>query len=73
LLQTTNRLGEAEPLMRRMMVIFLAFEGATGHPHPHRDAAIGNYADLLAAMGKSEAEIAAAIAALQQDAGLRPA
>ncbi len=69
LLQTTNRLGEAEPLMRRMVVIFLAFERAIGHAHPHRDAAIGNYAGLLAAMGKSEAEIAAAIAALQREVG----
>jgi tetratricopeptide (TPR) repeat protein len=69
LLQATNRLGEAEPLMRRMVVIFLAFEHATGHAHPNRDAAIGNYAGLLAAMGKSEAEIAAAIAALRREAG----
>jgi hypothetical protein len=64
LLQATNRLGEAEPLMRRMVAIFLAFGHATGHAHPHRDAAIQNYAGLLAAMSKSEAEIAASIAAL---------
>ena len=64
LLQATNRLGEAEPLMRRHLVIFLAFQRDTGHAHPHRDAAIGNYAGLLRAMGKSEAEIDALLAAL---------
>jgi hypothetical protein len=39
----------------------------------HRDAAIANYAGLLAAMGKTEAEIAAAIAALQHQTGVHPA
>jgi tetratricopeptide (TPR) repeat protein len=60
----TNRLGEAEPLMRRHLVIFIDFECKTMHPHAHRDAAIKNYASLLAAMGKSAAEIKAAIASL---------
>jgi hypothetical protein len=70
LLQDTYRLSEAEPLMRRVVVIFLAFERATGHTHPHRDLAIGNYAELLVAMGKSEAEIAATLATLRHEAGL---
>ncbi len=56
--------------MRRMVVIFLAFERATGHAHPHRDVAIRNYSGLLAAMGKSEAEIATTIAAPRREAGL---
>ena len=73
LLQATNRLGEAEPLMRRALAIFLAFQRDTGHAHPHRDAAIRNYADLLAAMGRSEADIAAAIAALRHEVGLEQA
>jgi tetratricopeptide (TPR) repeat protein len=64
LLRATNRLDEAEPLMRRHVVIFLDFQRTTGHPHPHRDAALRNYANLLRAMGKSEAEIRAAIATL---------
>ena len=63
-LQATDRLAEAEPLMRRALVIFLAFERVTAHQHPHRDTVLGNYADLLRAMGKSEAEIRAAIATL---------
>jgi hypothetical protein len=65
LLYATDRRGEAEPLMRRMLAIFFAFECATGHAHPHRDVAIENYAGLLAAMGRSEAEIRAALAALR--------
>ena len=56
------RLAEAEPLMRRMVAVVIDFERRTGHPHPHRDAALGNYARLLAATGKSEAEITAALA-----------
>src|SRR5271165_2066441 len=70
LLQATNRLGEAEPLMRRALAIFLAFQRDTGHAHPHRDAAIGNYGSLLAAMGRSEAEIEAAIATVRHEVGL---
>ncbi len=70
LLRATNRLGEAEPLMRRHLAIFLAFQRDTGHAHPHRDAAIGNYRRLLVAMGRSEAEIAAAIATVRREAGL---
>ena len=38
LLQTTNRLAEAEPLMRRHWEIFLKFTRATGHPHPQLQA-----------------------------------
>ncbi len=72
LLQATNRLGEAEPLMRRALAIVLAFQRDTGHAHPHRDTMIGNYRDLLAAMGRSEAEIEAALALLHQEAGLDP-
>jgi tetratricopeptide (TPR) repeat protein len=70
LLRDTNRLGEAEPLMRRHLVIFLMFERDTGHAHPHRDAAIGNYSILLTDIGKSETEIAATIAAVRREAGL---
>ncbi len=72
LLQATNRLGEAEPLMRRALAIFLAFQRDTGHVHPHRDAVTANYRGLLAAMGKSEAAIDAELAALWREAGLDP-
>jgi hypothetical protein len=56
--------------MRRMVAIFLAFQRDTGHAHPHRDAAISNYAALLTAMGKTQSEIGAAIQALLHEAGV---
>jgi hypothetical protein len=43
--------------MRRHVVIFRKFAEATGHEHPHMQDAIGNYRQLLAAMGLSAAEI----------------
>jgi len=64
LLQDTDRLDEAEPLMRRQLVIFLDCTRRTGHEHPHLQAAFGNYRYLLQEMGKSDTEIEAAIKAL---------
>ncbi|HEX3530953.1 MAG TPA: tetratricopeptide repeat protein [Thermoanaerobaculia bacterium] len=69
LLQATNRLAEAEPLMRRVLVVFLDFTRRTGHEHPHLRAAFGNYRGLLRAMGKTDAEIEAAIEALRRPFG----
>ena len=57
LLQATNRLAEAEPLMKRMVEIFLKFTQATGHAHPHLEDAVNSYAGLLRALGRSEDEI----------------
>jgi tetratricopeptide (TPR) repeat protein len=62
LLQATNRLADAEPLYRRALAIFIDFEHKTEHPHPRSNTAVSNYAGLLAEMGKSEAEIKAALA-----------
>ena len=70
LLQSTNRLGEAEPLMRRMVAIFLKFQRATGHPHPHRETVLANHAILLRALGRDEASIAAEQQAMHREAGL---
>ena len=69
LLQATNRLGEAEPLMRRHLEIFLDFTRRTGHEHPHLHAAFANYGALLRAIGKSDSEIEAALAALAGSPG----
>jgi hypothetical protein len=57
LLKATNRLGEAEPLMRRHLEIFLKFGVATGHQHPHLEAAVGNHARLLGEMGYGRSEV----------------
>jgi tetratricopeptide (TPR) repeat protein len=62
MLAATNRLDEAEPLMRRHVAIFVEFTRRTGHRHPHLDTAFENYAELLAEMSKSQAEIEAACA-----------
>jgi hypothetical protein len=70
LLRATKRLGEAEPLSRRQLAIFLAFQRDTGHAHPHRDVATANYAGLLGAMGKTKAEIVAALQTLVREVGL---
>ena len=72
LLQATNRLGEAEPLSRRHLEIFLQFTLKTGHEHPHLRAAINNYPGLLAAMGRSEAEIQAWLEEIGHPFGFRP-
>ena len=70
LLQATNRLEEAEPLMRRVVVIFLKFTRSTGHLHPHLKDAFGNYRSILEAMSLSEEEIARRIAEVGKEAGL---
>ncbi|HEY3862613.1 MAG TPA: tetratricopeptide repeat protein [Verrucomicrobiae bacterium] len=67
LLQATNRLEEAEPLMRRHLEIFLKFTRATGHPHPHLQAAVKNYKGLLQDMGRSEEQIRATLRELAPD------
>ena len=56
LLQATNRLSEAEPLSWRMVSIFVGFGKATGHEHPHMQAALQNYIGILTQMGMSEQE-----------------
>jgi DnaJ-domain-containing protein 1 len=69
-LQATNRLGEAEPLMRRALAIFCALEAAIGREHPSRVGVQGNYAALLKSIRKSAQDIEAAIAAVRRQAGL---
>ena len=61
LLQATNRLAEAEPLMARAVRILSRFQRSTGHEHPHlRVVMSSNYRQLLAALKLAEPEIASA-------------
>ena len=60
LLQDTNRLAEAEPLMRRSLVILLSF----GSEHPNLQAGLANYIQLLQAMELTEAQISERLKAL---------
>jgi tetratricopeptide (TPR) repeat protein len=62
LLRATNRLAEAEPLMRRHVAILVGFGRATGHEHPHMQAALQNYRSLLEDMNLDQTEIARRLA-----------
>ena len=71
LLQATNRPAEAEPLSRRALEILVSFTHSTGHEHSHLGDAIDNYARLLRAMGRSEAEVLAQLNAVAAPFGVR--
>jgi tetratricopeptide (TPR) repeat protein len=71
LLRDTNRLSEAEPLMRRHLDIFLKFTVSTGHNHPHLEAAVSNYADLLTLMGSSQEQALAQLNDLARPYGIK--
>jgi hypothetical protein len=62
--KATNRLAEAEPLMRRHVQIFVRFGQITGHPHPHMEVALMNYIGLLTRMELAEDEISRRLQAL---------
>ena len=57
LLQDTNRLAEAEPLMRRGVEILLGFFVSTGHHHPNEAQGLANYRSLLEAMDYTPEQI----------------
>ena len=65
LLKATNRLAEAEPLMRQAVRIFLDFTRNTGHEHQCLSVCTTNYVRLLHALGRSEADIRGALEALK--------
>ena len=57
LLKATNRLGEAEPLMRRRLEILVTFRRQTGYDDPKMLFAVENYRALLAELGRSPEQI----------------
>jgi hypothetical protein len=59
LLAATNRIDDAEPLVRLMVGIFLRSSASTGHEHPFLQTAVRNCAALLAEMGRSTTQILA--------------
>jgi tetratricopeptide (TPR) repeat protein len=63
LLKATNRLAEAEPLMRRVVEIFITLT-QQGYQHPYLEAAFGNYYSLLQEMDFPESEIKAKLQSL---------
>ena len=64
LLQATNRLTEAEPLMRRNVEILIAFS-QQGFQHPNLETGLSNYKSLLQALDLPESEIEAKLQSLQ--------
>jgi len=71
LLQATNRLTEAEPLLRRAVEIFVRFVAATGHEHPHLRAVIENYTALLQEMGYNEEQVNAELDKIGSPFGMK--
>jgi hypothetical protein len=61
LLKATNRLGEAEPLMRQAPQFLAKFSHRTGHEHPDFRITIENYEQLLTIIGLSQEAIAARV------------
>lgn len=70
LLKNTHRLAETEPLMRRVLSIFLDFTRRTGYEHPHLSTVEGNYEGILKALGQSEEDIDAELRKLFEEHGL---
>jgi hypothetical protein len=69
LLHDTNRLEEAEPMMRRALTIFLKFTKWTGHLHPHLNIAFRIYLGILEAMSFGGEEIRGCFAEVAKAAG----
>jgi tetratricopeptide (TPR) repeat protein len=68
LLQDTSRVSEAEPLYRRGLVILVRFKLMTGHQHPDFETVRSNYAQALHELGRTDAEIDAALDAVAEEA-----
>jgi hypothetical protein len=69
LMYVTHRLAEAEPLMRRALVILLQFTHATGHKHPELRKDFGNYRQLLQAQHLTAAQVQTRLAEAATAAG----
>lgn len=69
LLWKTNRLAEAEPLLRRALGILVNFTHTAGHQHPRLESVRANYAQALKELGRSEAEVDAALKLAQEARG----
>ncbi len=57
ILYTTNKLAEADPLMRRNVEVLCRFNETTGHEHLNLRASLSNCRDLLTDMELSGEEI----------------
>jgi tetratricopeptide (TPR) repeat protein len=71
-LWVTNRQREAEPLFRRCLVILARFTQMTGHVHPNLERGLSNYAQALGELGRTKAEVDAALKSILGDASSPP-
>jgi hypothetical protein len=67
LLQDSNRLSEAEPLMRRNLAILIHFARLNGYPHPRLQSSRDSYVTLLQEMKVPKGEISAQLRAMEAE------
>jgi hypothetical protein len=67
LLRDANRLGEAEPLMRRNLTIVIHFARDNGYPHPRLRSSRDSYVSLLKEMKVPKGEISAKLRAMEAE------
>jgi tetratricopeptide (TPR) repeat protein len=72
LLQATNRLSEVGPLYRRALSILTRFARATGQQHLEFEKSQTNYVQALRELGRTEAEIEAALRSVLEDGPQSP-
>jgi hypothetical protein len=69
LLKDTNRLTEAEPMMRRALLICFKVTRETGYEYPYLRMAFGEYYTLLLKMAMQQDEVFKRIDMLGTEAG----
>jgi hypothetical protein len=72
LLRDTNRPGEAEPLMRRALMIVLTFTRETGNIHSDLREFLKNYSSLLEEMSLGDEETHKRLDQVGMDTGFDP-
>jgi tetratricopeptide (TPR) repeat protein len=71
-LRATNRLSDAVPMYRRALAILVQLARATGHQHPKFELVLRNYVQALRELGRTKAEIDAALKSIMEDARESP-
>ncbi len=69
LYQDTNRLAEAEPLLRRALVTLFKSSRSAGHPLPDLKAQLQNYKTLLGKRSFPNAEVTSRLVEAGREAG----
>jgi predicted ATP-dependent protease len=72
LLQATNRLSEAERMLRRGLVILVRFTQTAGYQHPDLLKYVAVYARTLRELGRTDAAIQDALNAIWEEVDSEP-